>query len=922
MATLVSEVSVIVVAGTDMRRFTRTMRSITHQTLAGLQILVMCDRDAPQVIEVARQAALQDRRIVVMVDARHHVDECTSINDGLSVATGEWVMFSRAGDELEVHACKNAVIAGESNQVEVVCGVLQRRIDGTAKLTRTPRSVNWLQSIHEREILDTIRRRPEFLDDHALTNKAFRRSLLERHDILLSPGAPDPDAEFVTEALVRARGIAVLPEVFAIRVVDHLDETHGPKRRDVRQLASRLESRVRIDESVSTVLTDEQMQMRTARFLGREVYRQLSAILDIDDITAWQTIAVLRQYLLGVNLHSAAQVRPFLRVAIYHVLVDDLPGVRAAMRFIQWSAVVDGTIVVDGQAQIWGCEHHIDGPEVAGLSNRWWLDVTEHDLATIEFPHRRLCPILAEIPGSQPKAAVHGTIANYRESLAGATSARLEAVDGAGRVRARALVTLSQGDPLRWTWRAARFRRVRSRWRFGSVGTLRLTIAGPAGSNCSQLRSSDLRIGTTLPIRLGIARTEGLHLHADDDGTVGFKLIRRSALSLMSAGIQRAWRAVPGVAALGRARSRWSQVTFPRWIGRIAARLPATNAYVFSSQEGSRIDGHPRYISELLGATAPSARQYWICHPGLTPPDGAGALRPGSWRYRWVMSRARAWVDDVGIDRTVHKHRHNRYVQTWHGIAFKRVGSDEPDWSMLPGPVRWARHAGAGRWDAMVSPSPFFARTTAVAVGFTGDTWILGTPLGDAVAAIAQQDAKVALGLDVDKPTVLYAPTSRPDSMEQVSVQLELWWHEMSGDCALLVRAHPDAPIAVSPRWANSITDVSAVDDWALLLAAADVLVTDYSAVTFDFARTGRPITFFAPDLVDFTRRFVGTYVPIEQWPGPICSTQKELHDSVRAQLNNPGLWAARVSEFAECYSGPADGLGAARVLRWLTEQR
>lgn len=62
------------------------------------------------------------------------------------------------------------------------------------------------------------------------------------------------------------------------------------------------------------------------------------------------------------------------------------------------------------------------------------------------------------------------------------------------------------------------------------------------------------------------------------------------------------------------------------------------------------------------------------------------------------------------------------------------------------------------------------------------------------------------------------------------------------------------------------------------ILAAADVLLTDYSSVHFDFLLLDRPMAFFVPDLADYeaSRGFVLT--PYDFWtPGPKCFSVDDL---------------------------------------------
>ena len=67
-----------------------------------------------------------------------------------------------------------------------------------------------------------------------------------------------------------------------------------------------------------------------------------------------------------------------------------------------------------------------------------------------------------------------------------------------------------------------------------------------------------------------------------------------------------------------------------------------------------------------------------------------------------------------------------------------------------------------------------------------------------------------------------------------------------------------------SPRGTTPFaTDVSRHHDVTELMLLADVLVTDYSSVMFDFANTGRPMVFFTYDYEDYVRDERGTYLDL-----------------------------------------------------------
>ena len=77
--------------------------------------------------------------------------------------------------------------------------------------------------------------------------------------------------------------------------------------------------------------------------------------------------------------------------------------------------------------------------------------------------------------------------------------------------------------------------------------------------------------------------------------------------------------------------------------------------------------------------------------------------------------------------------------------------------------------------------------------------------------------------------------------------------------------------------------DVSRYPDGTELMLAADVLVTDYSSMMFDFANTGRPMLFFTYDLDGYRDDIRGFYFDFAATvPGPLLATSDELAEALQ----------------------------------------
>src|SRR5437763_16279730 len=113
------------------------------------------------------------------------------------------------------------------------------------------------------------------------------------------------------------------------------------------------------------------------------------------------------------------------------------------------------------------------------------------------------------------------------------------------------------------------------------------------------------------------------------------------------------------------------------------------------------------------------------------------------------------------------------------------------------------------------------------------------------------------------------------------------------------------------PR-AGRLLDLSEHPSIEALCLAADVLVTDYSSIMFDYAVLDRPVVIHAPDWDEYrTRR--GTYFDLmTERPGPVTTSEGELVEALQAGdegARERGRFRARF-----CYL--EDGHAAERVVR------
>ena len=346
---------------------------------------------------------------------------------------------------------------------------------------------------------------------------------------------------------------------------------------------------------------------------------------------------------------------------------------------------------------------------------------------------------------------------------------------------------------------------------------------------------------------------------------------------------------------------------------------------VYNSFHG-RFSDNPRALFERL-RNRPGTEHTWLldpAHAAAFPADVPTVVIDGP-DARAALESADLVVAGTHTEVEWTKRPGTTYLQTWHGTPLKRIHRDVL--LVPPGRLDYLDRDVA-RWDVLLSPNPVSTPRLRKAFGFDGPVWETGYPRNDLLvgphAASTRSAVRRELGLADDERAVLYAPTWRDDekydeSVRDVPMHLHLGALAARLDASgtqhrVLARVHNLMTDRSHAEHAPGVVDVSLYRDVRELYLAADVLVTDYSSVMFDFALTGKPIVFYAYDLERFRDEIRGFYFDLlPQAPGPVVRHEDEL---VEALLHHdPAVWAERYAGFRATYGCLEDGHATDRVL-------
>ncbi len=263
-------------------------------------------------------------------------------------------------------------------------------------------------------------------------------------------------------------------------------------------------------------------------------------------------------------------------------------------------------------------------------------------------------------------------------------------------------------------------------------------------------------------------------------------------------------------------------------------------------------------------------------------------------------------------------------IQLWHACgAFKKFGYSVLDKSYSPDDdylkmVQIHRNYSKVYVSGEACVAPY-----ADAFGMTQERiYPLGVPRTDQLLNTVRQ-ARVREKLYDRYPEwrkkriILLAPTFRGNGQTTAHYDQELdfekFRRELGPDTVLMLRMHPFVlnPPIVPDAYSDQIINMTDYPDINDLMQIADILITDYSSVIFEFALLQKPMIFLVNDLQSYKaeRDF---YFPYESFvPGPIVST----FEDVIAWIKRGQFDTQKIETFANQFFTYQDGEATKRIV-------
>lgn len=353
------------------------------------------------------------------------------------------------------------------------------------------------------------------------------------------------------------------------------------------------------------------------------------------------------------------------------------------------------------------------------------------------------------------------------------------------------------------------------------------------------------------------------------------------------------------------------------------------NSMHFESFSGTAVADSPLAIDRVVASQLPEVTRSWtVRNPNTPVPPGAQAVVFGSQAWYEATSKAQILVNNNNFPHYFRKHPGQFYLQTWHGTPLKRIGNHVPPKNLSLSYRQLMVQEAGSYWDLLLAQSEEAAQTLRAAFDYAGPTFAKGYPRNDALSDVEQQErarllVRSLLRIPSEHQVILYAPTWRDNLKERNGhysavdfLDVNLAAKTLGRPFTVLYRGHSNSLNAGKYRFGKGVIDVSQYPDINEIIAASDLLVTDYSSVMFDYVVTGKPIIFLCPDLEEYRDSVRGFYFDFEELaPGPIVKSNTEAIDLIASGQLFSVRSTERYANFVNRFAGSDDGAASQRLV-------
>lgn len=333
------------------------------------------------------------------------------------------------------------------------------------------------------------------------------------------------------------------------------------------------------------------------------------------------------------------------------------------------------------------------------------------------------------------------------------------------------------------------------------------------------------------------------------------------------------------------------------------------NKILFFSYYGEKYAGSPKYLSEYMDQNYKDKMKVVWAFVNPTKYNLSNTItrvRYSGIKYYYMLATAKVIITNYRMTDEFKKRNGQIYIQTWHSSLRLKMIEKDAEESLPEHYVKMAKN-DSKQIDYLLAGSNKAKEIFERAFWYSGEILDYGTPQCDMLFENNTENRKKVcdyFGVPYNAKFILYAPTFRKNnSLEAYNLDYTKLMDKLNAQCKdewyLLIRLHPHLINYINKiKYNKNILQATKYNEVQELISAADILITDYSAIMFDFALTKKKCILYVPDYNEYVKQDRRLYFDIKKLPFPAVMTQEQLEDEIINE--NDKNYKKKVSKFLE----------------------
>ena len=352
--------------------------------------------------------------------------------------------------------------------------------------------------------------------------------------------------------------------------------------------------------------------------------------------------------------------------------------------------------------------------------------------------------------------------------------------------------------------------------------------------------------------------------------------------------------------------------------------------WVFGSWEGKLYADNAKYLFEYVRKTHPEINCVWLTQSEdvvkKLKQQGVPVYHKRSWRGVLTALRAEVAIETEGnqdISQLINSKK-TKVIQLWHGMGAKAVKwktADGINFMLDPTVVqernRWYWMASCEKYIDVISEGMGVKEDRFIITGYPRNDTFITKPYNENMVVIKKQHP--------DCKFIMYMPTHRNFGAESISVdefyRIDKIFKEKNWIMVYKPHFHELKNILHLESGFSNIILAKDQDLWADVYSYIhyfDLMISDYSSISYDFLCSGKPIVQYTYDLEHYKNADAGLFDFFEDVPlGPFCFSWDDVIFQIAA-LFEKDTWIDQRKKCQELFHPYNDGGNCKRVCDYI----